>query len=333
MIEAQTVPAEDLRFTTRMIRDQALVRGWKVWFYYVGSSNMRVQRDDGKILEIFSATPPTTSYAAAHRANDKYFTHIAMQEAGLPVAETYLVRTETEALEKAQLLFDQQLKCVIKPLDAGHGHGITVEISSRSQIPAAFAYAQEYSEAVLIQAHIEKPIDIRVSCINYKHIASLVRIPARVKGDGVHTAAELIDIENARGHRGENYAKELNIISGERAGMYLGEDIHAIPPQGEWVQVLGTANVGTGGETVDVTDDLPDWLIQKAELAAKTLALPVAGVDFLVSAMPHKDMTPEDLDAIVVEVNKCPALFMHDTPTHGKARGATVAYLDYLATL
>lgn len=332
MIEAQTVPSDKILFTTRMIRDQALARNWKVWMYYVGSSHLRIQRNDGKVLEIFSATPPTTSYEAAHRADDKFLTHVTLQEANLPVSETYLVRNQEEALEKASIIFSQGLKCVVKPLDKGHGNGITVGVT-QDTITAAFDYARTFSERIIVQAHVEQPIDIRVTCINYRYVAALVRIPARVMGDGVHTAEELIELENVREHRGENYVKALNRISKERAGVYLGDELNAIPAKGQWLQVLGTANVGTGGETVDVTDDLPAWLIQQAEEAARITQLPSVGVDFLVKSMPQKTMPPEDLEPVVVEVNKCPALFLHETPTHGQARPTIQAYLDYLAEL
>lgn len=333
MIDARTIPAEKLRFTTRMIRDQAVERGWKVWSYYEDSSNLRLERPDGKRLEIFSATPPTLTSVASIRAQDKYLTHMIIEEAGLPVSETYLVNTEEEALEKAAALFAKGHKCVVKPLDAGHGNGITVGVVDAETLIAAFAFARAFSEHIIIQEHVEQPIDIRVSCINFKYIASLVRIPARIKGDGVHTIDQLIDIENNKDYRGENYEKALNIINKERAGVYMGEDLQAVPPAGEWLQVLGTANVGTGGETVDVTDDLPEWLIAQAEEAARVLDLPVAGVDFLVKAMPTKTMTPEELSPVIVEVNKCPALFMHETPTNGQPRPTIKAYLDYLATL
>lgn len=333
MIDARTIPPEKLRFTTRMIRDQAIERGWKVWSYYEDSSNLRLERPDGKRLEIFSAVPPTLTSVASIRAQDKYLTHMIIEEAGLPVSETYLAKSEEEALEKATALFEKGHKCVVKPLDAGHGNGITVAVADSETLLEAFAFARTYSEHIIIQEHVEQPIDIRVSCVNFKYAASLVRVPARIKGDGKHTIEELIDIENNQDYRGENYEKALNVINKERAGVYMGEDLHAIPPAGEWLQVLGTANVGTGGETIDVTEDLPEWLIAQAESAARVLDLPVAGVDFLVKAMPTKTMTPEQLSPVIVEVNKCPALFMHETPTTGQPRPVIDTYLDYLASL
>ena len=72
---------------------------------------------------------------------------------------------------------------------------------------------------------------------------------------------------------------------------------------------------------------------EQAEKAARATQLPSVGVDFLVSAMPQKTITTEDQHPVIVEVNKCPALFLHETPTHGKPRPVIAAYLDYLADI
>lgn len=97
---------------------------------------------------------------------------------------------------------------------------------------------------------------------------------------------------------------------------------------------MGVANYGAGGETVDVTDDIPAWLIEDAERAARECGLVVAGVDFMIARVPRPDMTKEELAPAITEVNKAPLLTMHDTPTRGRGdRGATTAFMDYLATL
>ncbi len=333
MIDATTVPDHHIRFTTRMIRDLAVKRGWKVWMYYVGSAQLRLQRPDGKILEVFSATPPTTTYAAGSRANDKYFTHLVLQEAGLDMPETYLVRDLDEAKEHVNKFIADGKEFVIKPLDSGHGKGVSVELKTLEDAERAFTYAKEFSNGVIVQECLTHPIDVRIACINYKFVAALVRIPARVKGDGEHTIDQLIDITNQDERRGENYSKALNVINKEQAAHYVGGKMHDVPAKDEYVQVLGTANVGTGGETTDITDDTPQWLRDLAEKASTISALPSAGVDFLLNRMPKADDTPESLQAKIIELNKCPALFLHETPTYGTPRPATDTYLDYLETL
>jgi cyanophycin synthetase len=332
MIEFSSVPAELSRFTTRVIGQGALKRGWKVWLYYAGSSQLRLQRPDGKQIEMYSTTPPTTSYVNANRSSDKYFTHLLLEAAGLPVPETYLVTSEVAAQEKAEKMFAEGKQCVVKPLDAGHGNGITVEVTA-GMLADAFTYARAFSSNIIIQEQIAAAVDIRLTCIDYTFAAALVRIPARVKGDGEHTIEQLIDIENAKEHRGLNYTKEMNEINKQRAQMYLGDVFQTVPPTGTWIQVIGTANVGTGGETVDVTDLLPKWLIEHAEHAARVAQLPVAGIDFLLDAMPAVDASEQMLQPRIIELNQCPSLFIHEYPIHGSPQPVVSKLLDYLETL
>jgi cyanophycin synthetase len=294
---------------------------------------MRLQRPDGKVLEIFSSTPPTTPFSAGMRANDKYFTHVALEEIALPLAETYVAPNKDAVQEYAQKILDHGNTVVVKPLDSGHGHGITVNIKSHDSIKRAANHASEYSDKILLQAFVPQAVDVRLLCINFKFVAALVRMPARVRGDGVHTIGQLIELENNGGRRGIAYTKELGFIDADRAADYLGEELQSVPEKGQWAQVLGTANVGTGGETADVTDDVPEWMKTMAEKASKAMDLACCGVDFLISEMPKSGMTEVELSPIIIELNKCPALFIHETPTYGKPQPTTDAYLDYLAIL
>lgn len=332
MIEAKLVDASELKSTQRTVRDEALKRGWQVWFHEPRYGFMRMVRPDGKVLELFSATPPTTSYAAAMRADDKYITTQVYAENGLPVPPTILIKKDEDKLAEAKELLKTGT-LVVKPLDAGHGNGVIVDIKNEADYLTALESAREFSDTVLVQHYLENATDIRLTCIDYKLIAALIRVPARVKGDGSHTIRELIEQENQSPNRGRDYKKALNVIDVPKAALFLGEAFDVVPEDGEWIQVIGTANVGSGGETIDCTDDIPVWLKEMAEKAARVSELPVCGVDFLVQKSPEPTDTVESLNPIIIEVNKCPALFIHEPATQGKFRPVTAAYIDYLATL
>lgn len=335
MIDISKVGTDGMRMTTKMIAEQALARGWNVWLHYEGGSHLRIQRTDGKQLELFSASLPTVLHTDVIRSNDKYFTTLHLREQGLPVPETYIVSVDDDqkALELAGNMFDTDKKVVVKPLDAGHGNGITVGVANHEQLRRALTRSKEFSPKAIIQEYFHEPVDIRMTCIDYKFVAALVRIPARVQGDGVHTVAELIDQANNSGERGEGYTSSMNIIDKDGAALYLADDINSIPPKGEWKQVIGTANVGTGGETLDVTDSVPEWLKQLAEQAAQSMNLPVCGVDFLVADTVTPDSVQAQLKPVIIEINQCPSLFIHEIPIHGKSRPVVATFLDYLETL
>lgn len=335
MIDISIAGTDGMRMTTKMIAEQALARGWNVWLHYEGGSHLRIRRTDGKQLELFSASLPTVLHTDVIRSNDKYFTTLHLREQGLPVPETYIVSADEDhqALGHAQGMFASDRKVVVKPLDAGHGNGITVGVANDEQLVQALARSKAFSPKAIIQEYFHEPVDIRMTCINYQFVAALVRIPARVQGDGVHTVAELIDAANADGTRGEGYTTSMNVIDKAAAALYLGQAMQRVLPEGEWKQVVGTANVGTGGETVDVTDAVPDWLKRLAEEAARAMNLPVCGVDFLLADHVTPDSVQEQLKPVIIEINQCPSLFIHELPIHGKPQPVVAIFLDYLETL
>jgi cyanophycin synthetase len=337
MIDLTKTGTSMMRMTLKMVCDELLGRGWRVERYATSSSQLRVTRPDGKVLEITSVTPPTMSHIAALRAEDKYITALILAEQGLPVPQTRRIWATNDAAitEAAEELLAVAPRLVVKPLDAAHGDGVTVGLTSVDGVRQAVAYAAAHADIALIQECIDPAIDIRISCIGNRMVAALERIPARVLGDGEHTLSQLIDITNAQENRGLNYNKELNQINKDLVTRYLGEDLlnTEVPAAGEYYQLLGTANVGTGGETRDVTDDVPAWLVAMAEKASAALDLPVCGIDFLLRAQPTADATQEQLGPVIIELNSSPALFIHETPTHGQSRPVIAAYADYLAAL
>ena len=333
MIDARTLRQLPSRLTTRMIIESALGRGWKVELYAPESAHMRLHRPDGKVLEVYSSIPPTTSLVSTRLSNDKYLTHILLQEAGLPVLPTYRAAFVEQATDAAQRILDAGKAFVVKPLDASHGDGVSVNLQSITQLAEAFNHAQTFSDASIVQAYQPVACDIRAVCINYQFVAALERIPARVCGDGTHTVEQLIQQENQSPRRGQVYTAELAVIPIDRARSFLGEHISDIPPKDTWAHVLGTANVGTGGETRDVTNSLPAWLKDQAEQAAKALSLPVCGVDFLAQKAPEPGDTPASLGVSITELNKGPSLFIHERPNHGQSQPVLDAFFAYLATI
>lgn len=324
--------------TSRLICQRALERGWKVRTPYITCPHYFIDRGDGHEVHIFSATPPTVSYASAHLVNNKYATSVVLAAAGITQLPIMLLDEKLSQLDEAVYFMQNQGSVVVKPIDGGHGNGITVGVADREHLIRSHQYALANTRAsrstVIQQQLVAKELrDIRVAVVAGKVVGVIERIPARVKGDGVHTIAELISIENKQEHRGEPYRATLARIDVERTVAYLGDTLNDILPADEWRSVMAVANYGAGGELLDVTDDLPDWMRDESIKAARTLGLDVAGVDYLIGRALDTSLAREGVQAVITEVNKCPALSIHDEPTVGKNRHTTEAYLDFIATL
>jgi D-alanine-D-alanine ligase-like ATP-grasp enzyme len=69
--------------------------------------------------------------------------------------------------------------------------------------------------------------------------------------------------------------------------------------------VRKTANLHTGGTIHDVTSDLNPTLAGAARTAARTLNIPVTGLDFLVPDIKGRDY-------VIIEANERPGLANHE---------------------
>ena len=339
MIDFLSIQPNELNTGQQLLQEELVKRNWQAQVPYAGCPHIFIRRpNDEKSMHIFSTTPPTTTYAAGSMANDKFVTHRVLETINIKQLPTMIADEAMVGDDQLMDFLNEMHRVVVKPIDGGHGKGITVGVSDQASLNEAISHAVGFTKSirkVVVQKQYEHKVilDIRIACINYEFVAATHRTPAAVVGDGKSTIRQLIAAENESDKRGEPYRAPLAFINVDAAEKYLGSKIDEVIDDGVTFHVLGVANYGAGGEIIDITDDIPEWMIQSAIEAARALELPVCGVDFMLAATPRKDSTEKDLDAVVVEVNKCPSLAIHDRPTKGKPRGAVRRYVDYLATL
>lgn len=335
MIAVTHAIADRMSASNRLLCKDMLARGWKVSIPYEGIADFYIEKDNGQKLHFRSTVPPTTLYATALTSNDKFATSFVLTSQGIEQLPVGLFAAADTAGMKRFLAAHTAVTA--KPLDGSHGDGITTSVDTPKRLEIAIKRIMDMGSktSVLLQKQFESAsmYDVRVLIIDGHYVAAIHRLPARVCGDGISSIEALIDRENQHPERGEAYRAKLARIDVERAHMFLGEKLQDIPAVGEYVTVTGVANYGAGGELIDITDDIPEWMQVEAILAAETLGLKVAGVDFLVDGAPSVSMQRDHQYAVIIEVNKAPSLCIHDEPTRGKARGAVSAYVDYLADI
>lgn len=327
-----------LKYTSRLIVEQLLARGWKVAHFVSAPSILFIQIPGrSELVRVFSASPSTTSYVASKIAKNKSLTSSLLVSAGLPVIPEMMYHKSKIVAnkEEIEMFLNEHRAVVVKPLDASHGYGVRTNLTAIDDVIEAAQRAVDHSQLkrVLIQKQYDGH-DVRILCINYKFVNSITRLPARVFGDGKSTIEALILAENQSPIRGENYKAKLNIIDIEKARQYLGsKGIKRVPIKGEEVPVVGISNVGAGGERVNIAGQIPGWMKQKAEAAAEILQLPVCGVDFLVRSLPRLDSIEQQLEPVILEVNECPMMTMYDDLDSPQQQAVIDTFLDYLQTI
>src|SRR5690554_5948892 len=195
-----------------------------------------------------------TSHIAVDIACDKEATKRMLDNASIPVAKGDICVDE-EDLENTIKKIGYPI--VIKPLDGNHGKGASINVKDWESAKAGLAHAQKYSRRVIVEKFITGH-DFRVLVINNKVVAAAKRVPAHVVGDGELNIQQLIDKENLDPRRGYGHENVLTEIEIDRDSLDLlekeGLTTDSIPEKGKVIYLKSTANLSTGGTSVDVTD-------------------------------------------------------------------------------
>ena len=311
--------------STASIVDEAVARN--IPFIRLNSSSL-VQLGYGKNQVRFRATmTDKTSSIAVDIAGNKDETKRILQEQAIPVAKgstiSYLTDLD-EALNKIGF------PLVFKPLNGNHGKGATINVKTREEAVEAFAYAQKYSQRVIVERFITGH-DFRVLVIDNKMVAAAQRVPANVVGDGKNTIQGLIDIENSDPRRGYGHENVLTEITVDRDTLDLlekkGYTLETIPPVKEIVYLKSTANLSTGGTSIDVTDLVHPQNVFMCERIARVIGLDICGIDIMA-----KNLTQllTENGGVVLEVNAAPGFRMHLAPSEGLPRNVAAPVIDML---
>jgi cyanophycin synthetase len=270
-----------------------------------------------------------TSALATDIASDKDMTNKLLAAAGLPVPRSDSVRTLRGALQVARRI---GYPVVIKPLDGNHGRGVVLNITDDAGLEAAYDVARAESRNGYLQ--VESYItgnDYRFLVVGGRIAAVAERVPAHVTGDGEHTVAELVELTNADPRRGVGHEKVLTRIRVDDAAIALvqaqGHAMDAVPERGAMVKLALTANMSTGGISIDRTTDAHPDNIEIAEEAARVVGLDVAGIDFIA---PDITQPVRERGGAICEVNAAPGFRMHTHPTIGEPQYIAKPVIDLL---
>ena len=262
-------------------------------------------------------------------ASDKALTARLLTAAGLPVPGTTLVRDAEDAVRAAGRL---GYPVVVKPLDGNHGRAVALDVRDEDGVRTAFEAARGAARrgGVVVETFVPGD-DHRLLVVGGRLVAAARRTPAHVVGDGAHTVAELVEIENADPRRGIGHEKVLTRIRlDDRAAELLaaqGFALDDVPPRGTVVTLTRTANMSTGGIAEDVTEQVHPDNVEIAEIAADVVGLDVAGIDLVT---PDITMSVHDVGGAIVEVNAAPGFRMHTHPTVGEPQYVAKPVVDLL---
>lgn len=311
--------------STGAIVDEAVARD--IPFIRLNSASL-VQLGYGKNQVRFRATlTDKTSSIAVDLAGNKDDTKRLLTEQAIPVADGRAISREEDL---KQVIEEVGFPLVFKPLDGNHGKGATINVKTESEAYEAFEHAQKFSRRVIVERFVSGH-DFRVLVIDNKMVAAAKRVPAHVIGDGEKSIQELISIENQDPRRGYGHENVLTLISVDRDTLDLlkkcNYTLDSVPAKDEIVYLKSTANLSTGGTSIDVTDIVHPHNVFVCERIARVIGLNICGIDIMADSL---SQPLEETGGVVLEVNAAPGFRMHLAPSEGQPRNVAAPVLDMM---
>jgi len=276
---------------------------------------------------IWTAETDRTSAIAEGIASDKDMTKNLLASCGVPVPEGAIARSAEAAWEEAQ---DIGLPVVVKPIDANHGRGVSLNLTTEAEVKAAYLIASEEGESrsVLVERFITGS-EHRLLVVGRKVVAVARGESLWVTGDGRQNVAELCDSQiNIDPRRGESEEFPLSPVEPKKSDenklqlQRQGLTPDSVPPAGQKVLIQVNGNVAD-----DVTDLLHPDVAHAAALAARVVGLDIAGVDLVCEDISRPLLEQR---GAIIEVNASPGLLAHTKPASGAARNVGKDIIEHL---
>lgn len=268
-----------------------------------------------------------TSSIAVDMACNKELTKKMLEMASIPVANGSICVDEEDLAKTIEKI---GYPIVLKPLDGNHGKGASINVTNWKDAVSGLAFAKKYSHRIIVEKFITG-FDFRILVIDNKLVAAAKRVPAHVVGDGTNTIQELIDQTNLDPRRGYGHENVLTKIDVDRDTedllKKLNYSLETIPRKGEIVYLKSTANLSTGGTSVDVTDMMHPENIFLAERISRVIGLDICGVDIMAENLTQP---LKENGGVILEVNAAPGFRMHLAPSEGLPRNVAAPVIDML---
>lgn len=272
-----------------------------------------------------------TSVTADRATENKALTKVFLREKGLQPTEGELfLRKDTEGIRDFSAKIGYPI--VVKKYNGTHGNLIFVGVKNFADVASTLSKYFCKEKYVLIEKEF-KGNEFRFFATRKKVLGVVFREPANVIGDGKSSIKELIAKKNQDPRRGLNYSKPLitiKIDDNVKAKLKTQKlDIGSIIRKGQKIYLRNNSNLSTGGDSIDVTDQVHPQLNKIAVKAVSSIPeLSYAGVDIMVSG--DISQMPDKNNHVILEMNSSPGIFMHHFPYEGKSRPVAAGIIDLL---
>ncbi len=322
---ADTVFYLDSRLEGQLLRHAARSQGVKA--EKLSSKLNRISRLNRQVLLYKTMSPGTRVVARRATNGSKEWTKQLLRAANLPTPawRTFTPNQQTEAWHYLQTL---DAPAVVKPLSGSWGRGVTTNVTERQHFNQAWEFTiQTGTRTVLIEEYAAGSL-YRLFVIGNSLLAAAEILPARISCNGALTIQELIAAKNLLREQDPCLA-QCPIVLTPSVRRHLHEqglDENSVLEAGHELQLDTVANIGVGGTSRDVTDQIhPDFAPIAALTRTAVFDPPHVGIDLITQDI---STSPHDQPWTIIEVNTNPALDLHHFPASGPPRDVAGALIE-----
>lgn len=324
---------DDMELSTQALMFDAIQKGLKVEILDERDQFLSLQYGDH--LEYVKNGNMTShdSYISPLIMENKVVTKKVLAKAGFNVPKSVEFTDAKSAVENYPLFENRAV--VIKPKSTNFGLGITIfqqGVQNRGDFAKAVEIAFREDKEIMVEDYLVGT-EYRFFVLGDKTLAVLLRVPANVIGDGIHTVKQLVEMKNNHPLRGDGSRTPLKKIAlGDIEQLQLKEQgltIDSIPPRDLIVQLRANSNISTGGDSIDMTEQMHESYKELAVGITKAMGAAVCGVDLIIP-----DLTQPAEASLkswgVIEANFNPMMMMHIFPYAGESRRVTMDVIGML---
>lgn len=216
---------------------------------------------------------------------------------------------------------------IVKPINLSQGVFVTKVHNKQEYYQAAKKILQKTSGFIVERFYSGN--DYRIVVLDDEVVSAYQRIPLFIIGDGQSNVLELMQqkqetfIKNGR--------KEIIDFEDYRINKNLRRrklNFNSVIPNNNIVYLLDNANLSTGGEAIDFTENIHPDFQKLAVSITKDMELRLAGVDILTN-----DITSPMGDYTIIEVNGAPSLTHYASFGEVQTKRVENLYLKVLKAL
>lgn len=293
---------------------------------------------DGRNFYFKNTSLDINGHGASAVARDKGYTRFFMNKMGYKIprggvffSDYWCEVNESKNNAEEAVKFAKNLgyPVIIKPNSGSKGRDV-FKAHSELELREILKIVFEKNNVILVEEYIVGD-DYRLVVLKDEVVMAYRRLPLMVLGNGKDDIKTLLDnkkssLHNA-GRKIKIEASDSRII--ERLKNYYKVDLQYMPKLGEAIVLLENANLSSGGEAVDVTDNIHESYRQLAIKLAKDMGLNLAGVDFITA----EDITKPLKDLVFIEINSSPGLTHFQTESKESEKRVEGLYYKILIGL